>query len=137
MRTEGDARLEVGRIGDGIRNTLLREQAAYVAWEPGNGTKYELVIVPWESWEASGPTTFESQMGPGWVFIARLHTTAVYPVRLWELDGTARCPAPDYCGEKWARGSGADGCAIHILLAAIAGCEQYCNFADADVATVA
>lgn len=136
MKTEGDARLEVGRIGAGIRDTLLREQTAYVAWEPGNGYKYELVIVPWESWEASGPTTFEGQMGPGWVFVARLHTPAVYPVRLWELDGSARCPAPDYCAEKWAERNIVHGSAIHILLAAIAGCEQWCNFADAQVETV-
>lgn len=133
MQTEDDARRNVVAIGASIRDTLIDRDVAYVRWEPGNGTGYEFMFIPWEATTDIGSPMFAAQGAPGWVTIARFYSDAVYPVRLWELDGTGRMPDPDYCAEKWAKGSKADGCAIHILLAAIVGLDPWCSFEDADI----
>lgn len=138
MTTHDEWTQEMDTLGAEIRESLAHEQAAYVRWEPRNGTAYELVIVPWEvvqEAEEGVPTMFGGQMGPGWVWIARLHTAAVYPLRLWEEDGQVggRCPHPSYFAEHWAKGSRADGAALHLLLSAVAGVEPLCSPQDADV----
>lgn len=117
-----------------IRESLIQERAVYARWEPGNGTAYEFVITPWEitaeHWNDAQPM-FAPQGAPGWVFVARLFTAQVYPLRLWNVDGSPHLAHPSYFEEKFGNGSREDGCAIHLLFAAIVGEEAMCTFQDA------
>lgn len=136
--THDEWQMALDSLGAEIRETLAHENSAYVRWEPANGTGYELLIVPWDAtveMEEGTPTTFGDQMGPGWVWVARLHTAACYPVRLWEEDGHERARAPhwSYVAEHWANNSKVDGCALHLLLCAIAGVRPQCTPKDADI----
>lgn len=137
--TEDEWRNELDALGAEIRDTLAHESAAYVRWEPHNGTAYELVITPWEAlveMEQGSPTMFGGQMGPGWVMVSRLHLGACYPIQLWEQDGHlgGRVPYPSYLAEHLASSRlSADGCALHLLLAAVAQADPVCSLKDADV----
>lgn len=134
--TTAQTRAEAQELGALIRETLQSEETAYVRWEPGNGTGYELVITPWEAVTSYGTTTapmFDSQMGPGWVFVARMLSPAVYPFRLWEEDGVPHLAHPTYFEEKLGARSHEDGCALHLLFAAIVGEDPMCTWADAGV----
>lgn len=141
--TETEWRAELDQLGSELRDTLAHEQVAYVRWEPNNGTAYELFLIPWEALteaEEGARTMYGGQMGPGWIVVASLHGIGgTYPIRLWEEDGHigGRVPFPDYLGEHLARGRGADGAALHLLLSAVAGCEPVCSLRDADITVAA
>ena len=136
-QTENEARVGLDALGAEIRATLTdHEQAAYVRWEPHNGTAYELVLVPWEAMEEAEegvPTMFGRQMGPGWVWVSAIYPVAAsYPIRLWD-DGEPRCPHASYLGEHLAKRNLADGAALNLLLSAVAGDAPTSTWEDADI----
>lgn len=137
--TESEWFAELETLGAELRDTLAHEQVAYVRWEPNNGTAYEMLLIPWEATteaEQGVRTIFGDQMGPGWVWVARLHTDAVYPIRLWDEDGHlgGRVPFPDYLAEHLGKSRhSADGAALHLLLSAVAGSDPVCGLKDADI----
>lgn len=136
--TEAEWKADLETLGSELRDILGREETAYVRWEPHNGTAYEMFLIPWEAITESEEgvrTMYGEQMGPGWIVVASLHGGGTYPIRLWEDDGHlgGRVPFPEYLGEHLARGRGADGAALHLLLSAVAGCEPVCDLKDADI----
>lgn len=134
MPTVAQSRAAVEGIGAEARAVLLDGRAAHVRYEPGNMTGYELLITPWEAVDTVGARALFCGDSPGWVTVARFgREGGTHGVRLWELDGSPRCPDADYCAEKWAQGHIVDGSAIHLLLCAVAGCEPTCTFTDAHV----
>lgn len=135
--TEEEARAKLDALGALSRSILMDERVAHLVWEPGNMTRYELLLVPWEvametEWDREWPTMGHNG-SPGLVYVCRYGggTGHVYPLRMWELDGTSSVPDHYYCAEKWASSNIADGAAIHLLLSAIAGAEPRCTFEDA------
>lgn len=134
--TEAEARAKLDALGTSAREALMDGAVAHLRWEPGNMTMYELMLVPWEAtteieWEGRKPP-MAWEGSPGWVYVIRfgLGQGKAYPLRIWELDGSAYIPDADYCAEKWGSGF-PDGAAIQLLLSAIAGIEPLSTFEDA------
>lgn len=129
---------EIFVLANEIRNTLIREKVAHVRWTPGNGTAYELLLIPWEATRVMMLGTVErpqliggGEDGPGWVYIARGYLGALHPIRLWDIDGEGRCPYADYLAEKLADRSMEDGHALNLLLSAVADCKPTSTYAQA------
>lgn len=138
MDATREASLEV--LADEIRETLAADEVAYLRWAPGSGSAYELLLIPWavittmEQGTTERPQMPDSTWGPGWVMVARGYGGQVYPIRLWDgypSDTNGRCPFPDYLAEHLG-GRYGDGCAMHLLLSAVAGVAPKCTWADAD-----
>lgn len=113
---------EIRDLGRHARELLSVAGTVRIEYQPGNGTRYDVVIVD-GTMPRVGASRYE--MGTpteGQWLVSVLNFGTIYPFPTDEV------PMPNYIAEKLCRSRGgtgnlADGAALHELLAAVAGVE--------------
>jgi hypothetical protein len=99
----------IAALGADARNTLHTNGTVRVEYQPGNGTRYDIVIVNYA--EQVGPARHEYP--DHWIVcVLNFGTSYEFPVG---------APMASYLADKLTLKNDTDGAALHLLLAAISG----------------
>jgi hypothetical protein len=102
---------DIARLGEDARTLLHENGTVRIEYQPGNGTRYDVLIVNYA--EQAGPArhTYPDYWT---VAIVNFGTSYEFPVG---------APLGTYLADKLAHGNDADGAALHLLLAGVSGAE--------------
>jgi len=115
---------EIKALGAEASLWLADDGCVRIEFQPGNGTRYDLLVVEPSSQRVGGkPTDAQDER---WV-VAVMNFGTVYEF------GHEAAPYPSYLAEKLTNGNHADAAALHLLLAAMIGHEPNCSLVDAGV----
>jgi hypothetical protein len=112
----------ISLLGRDAADVLHATGSVRIEFQPGNGTRYDVLVV--RDPDRVGP---ENGNGGNRLFVAVLNYGTVY-----EFAGDD-VPVPWYLADKLASGNGADGAALHLLMAALLGVDSHASLADAGV----
>lgn len=131
---------QINELGDGARQELDEHGRVRIEYQPGNGTRYDVLIVQ------AGPTVRIvgqanrqdddalhdlGDVAVDWDGRTKWYVALLNSGAACEMNRGA--PLPSYLVEKLTKGNHPDACALHLLLAAVSDQEPRVSLRDAGV----
>lgn len=119
---------DIKQLAAEVDVSLQEYGAARVEYQPGNGTRYDLVITNHLVERCGPPAMTGVSRDSHWTIgIVNFGTIAEMPVK------SGDAPHPFYLADKLCNGRLGDGQVLHLLIAAVIGDDPYCTTEEAGI----